>query len=497
MITGSSKAAGKKRAADSAMRDSAKGGEDSSDDEEWEEDDSEEEEIYDEGEEGEEGEEGMDMEGVVRDGCQPSELEGKLYRAGDALAEGETLDFDPSAYTMLHRMNTEWPCLTFDVVQDGLGQQRTKYPLTAFTVAGTQAESADQNKIMCMKLSDLTRTQQDEDDEDDDESDDDGDEPTVDHAEVPHPGTVNRLRLMPGASHICATWADTGHVHMWDLSVQLASLSRKGDGPPASAAGAQRPVHTFAGHADEGYALGFSSVVQGRLASGDCASKIHMWQAAPGGSWAVDPTPFEGHTASVEDLCWSPSEAGVMMSCGCDSTVRVWDVRKKAGSALAVDEGHGTDVNVMSWNHLVNYLVATGADDGSFRIWDLRKLADSTPVALFRWHTKAITSIEWSPHESSTVALTGADDQLTLWDLALEADPEADAAAQTREDLKDIPPQLYFVHQGQRDMKELHWHPQLPGVLSSTAGSSMAPGAHGGSYHIFKPANHGDGPSAQ
>ena len=25
-------------------------------------------------------------------------------------------------------------------------------------------------------------------------------------------GTVNRLRLMPGASHVCATWADTGHV---------------------------------------------------------------------------------------------------------------------------------------------------------------------------------------------------------------------------------------------------------------------------------------------
>ena len=183
---------------------------------------------------------------------------------------------------------------------------------------------------------------------------------------------------------------------------------------------------------------------------------------------------------------WSPSEAGVLMSCGCDSTVRVWDVRKKAGSALSVDEAHGLDVNVMSWNALVNYLVATGADDGSFRIWDLRMLQSAKPVALFRWHKQAVASIEWSPHESSTLAVAGADDQLTLWDLALEADPEAEAAQAGRDDLRDIPPQLYFVHQGQKDIKELHWHPQLPGVLSSTASDS---------YNIFKPANHGDGPA--
>ena len=78
---------------------------------------------------------------------------------------------------------------------------------------------------------------------------------------------------------------------------------------------------------------------QGALASGDCAHKIHVWSGAPGGTWAVDGEAYVGHTASVEDLAWSPAEAGVFMSCGCDSTLRVWDVRKKAGSALHVDEG--------------------------------------------------------------------------------------------------------------------------------------------------------------
>ena len=40
-------------------------------------------------------------------------------------------------------------------------------------------------------------------------------------------------------------------------------------------------------------------------------------------------------------------------------------------------------------------------------------------------------------------------------------------------DGREIPPQLMFVHQGQRNVKEAHWHRQLPGVIVSTAESGM------------------------
>ena len=56
--------------------------------------------------------------------------------------------------------------------------------------------------------------------------------------------------------------------------------------------------------------------------------------------------------------------------------------------------------------------------------------------------------------------------QVVQWDLAVEQDE--DGGGRGGEEV-DVPPQLLFIHQGQSEIKELHWHPQLPGVLITTA----------------------------
>lgn len=44
----------------------------------------------------------------------------------DKLEEGEDLEYDPSAYVMYHSMRTEWPCLSFDILKDNLGDNRQR-----------------------------------------------------------------------------------------------------------------------------------------------------------------------------------------------------------------------------------------------------------------------------------------------------------------------------------------------------------------------------------
>ena len=58
-------------------------------------------------------------------------------------------------------------------------------------------------------------------------------------------------------------------------------------------------------------------------------------------------------------------------------------------------------------------------------------------VGNFNYLGAPITSVEWSPHDSSVLAVS-SDQQLTIWDLSLEAD----AADQ----IPDVPSQLLFVH---------------------------------------------------
>jgi len=54
--------------------------------------------------------------------------------------------------------------------------------------------------------------------------------------------------------------------------------------------------------------------------------------------------------------------------------------------------------------------------------------------------------------------------------LSVERDPEEEAAlGEVLPGAEDLPPQLLFLHMGQKNIKEVHWHRQLPSVLMSTA----------------------------
>jgi hypothetical protein len=77
------------------------------------------------------------------------------------LGKDEILEADESVYVMRHTMNADWPCLSFDVLRDDDGDQRQRFPASAYIVAGTQADAATKNQLSVFKMTQLHKTQKD------------------------------------------------------------------------------------------------------------------------------------------------------------------------------------------------------------------------------------------------------------------------------------------------------------------------------------------------
>lgn len=318
-------------------------------------------------------EEGEEEDEVDAEGASNQENY-KVYLPGQALEENEILEADQSAYEMLHTLNVQWPCLSFDILEDRLGEERKVYPATAYIVAGTQADSPRNNEVIIMKMSQLHKTQHDNNDsdaEDDDDDDEDLDEdPIFEHRSLRHNGNINRIRTMPQQQdqQIAATWSETGKVHIWDVAPFVRSLDTPGTPTPQKTS---QPMYTVSSHGhNEGFAMDWSLLDTGRLLTGDVNKNIYLTFHTQSG-FQSDVEPFRGHQSSVEDLQWSPTEKNVFASCSADQTVRIWDARQKKNDQLKITASE-TDVNVITWNKKVTYLLASGGDDGIFSVWDLR-----------------------------------------------------------------------------------------------------------------------------
>ena len=432
------------------------------------------------------------------------------------LPPDEPLEMDASAYKMYHTLTPEWPSLSFDFLRDALGDARQRFPHSLQAVIGTQADSPENNQLTVLKLSDLSKLPQDDDDEEEDVlSDNDNDEgsssasdegdvdldPIMEHYSLPHYGGVNRVRAMPQMSDIVATWSDIGKVHIYnitDLRARFnASEGKKSLNHPAHTTNNnnQTPVFTHSGHGIEGFALDWSLVKEGHLASGDNNGHIHLWTPRPDGGYEVTPSYESLGNVSVEELQWSPSEGTVFCAAESGGYLSIYDTRAPHRAMLRhlTHETSKADVNVASWNRHVTNLLATGGDDGTLSVWDLRQFSSSAkninnnnvpaapPLARFSCHKTPITSVEWHPTDESMLAVSDTVGAY-IYDLSVEEDTDKQQTIRTTTTtlVADIPPQLLFCHSGSQDFKELHWHPQISSCIMTTAYSG---------FSIFIPSN--------
>uniref|UniRef100_A0A4W3IVA0 Glutamate-rich WD repeat-containing protein 1 n=1 Tax=Callorhinchus milii TaxID=7868 RepID=A0A4W3IVA0_CALMI len=365
------------------------------------------------------------------------------------------MERDPSAYLGA-------PCLSFDILQDRAAAAEvpaSTAPLSLYLCAGTQAETTAlrPETVHNEKHFDV-HSESDSSDDDDDEEDEEK-QPRLEIAMIPYHGTINRVRVSVGRE---GRERGGGREARGEVKARLKRRFTHaiffGGGGVVMGSVCSRLVTGVRG----------GLCVAGRLVTGDVKGRLHVWEPREDGTWSVDQRPLTGHSQSAEDVQWSPNEPTVFASCSVDTSLRVWDIRAPPSAAcmISVPNAHSSDVNVISWNRMEPFLVS-GGDDGAVTVWDLRQLQVSGSVATFKQHRPPITSVQWHPSDPGGFAAAGADDRVTQWDLAVERDGEA-GAEEAR-----LPPQLLFVHEGDNDLKELHWASRYPGVLVTTAHSGF------------------------
>lgn len=395
------------------------------------------------------------------------------------LGPDEVMEADPSVYEMLHNVNLPWPCLSVDVIRDGLGEERRSYPASMMVATGTQASVTGDNETYVLRLTQLGKTLVNEESEDEDEDEEQEHvEPVMESESIARKAETNRIRVEPhgqqSGDYFMASMMSNGEVSINNYGEIYRGLTKPGNVVSKKS----KRGHVLNCHGNvEGYGVDWSPVIgTGALLTGDVSGRIFLTNRTPS-KWDTGKVPYAVNDASIEDIQWSQSEKTVFATAGCDGYVRIWDTRSKKHKPSISVVALASDVNVISWSDKVNYLLASGHDDGSWAVWDLRNFRPGSEkaqaVAEYSFHKSPITSIAFKPADESIVAVSSEDNTVTLWDLAVEADDEE--IKQQKRDIKemaDIPPQLLFVH-WQKHVKEVRWHPQIPGALVSTGADGL------------------------
>ena len=313
---------------------------------------------------------------------------------------------------------------------------------------------------------------------------------------IPHDGHVNRARYMPQNPNIIATKSSNKDVFIFDRT-------------KASAPKDTRQLR-LVGHTEEGYGLSWDPHQAGRVVSGASDQKILMWDLERSGvvtgaqsstTSSVNPIAdaniengslgenvgkvkesaqsapatkpqtiqavqtLNGHSDIVEDVCHHPANANMLLSCGDDKLICVWDLRQGAEPIFKV-EGHSAEVNAVSINFHDPNIFASASSDKTVAMWDQRNLKQK--LHSFEHHTDQVFAVQWSPFAENILASGSTDRRVLIWDV-MQIGEEQD-----QDDSEDGPPELMFMHCGHTDkLNDLSWSPAQDWLMASCADNEV------------------------
>jgi ribosome assembly protein RRB1 len=163
---------------------------------------------------------------------------------------------------------------------------------------------------------------------------------------------------------------------------------------------------------------------------------------------------FKASNSSVECVGF---ENDIIITGSTDHTVKTFSISGELIETISND----SDINALD---VRNSILIFGDDNGKIHKVDL-KTKEKTVI---EWHHTPISFVRWRDNE---IFATGSEEQVCIWDLSLTDEEqsnkderskilntnevESESKDNANDDLKDFPTSLLFVHQGQRNYKDV------------------------------------------
>ncbi|XP_065830452.1 U5 small nuclear ribonucleoprotein 40 kDa protein-like [Oscarella lobularis] len=174
---------------------------------------------------------------------------------------------------------------------------------------------------------------------------------------------------------------------------------------PTRTSSLQAPIMLLTGHEGELYTAKFSPTGD-ILASAGFEKQIFLWNVfGECENFGV----LKGHAGAIMELHFSTDGSNIF-SCATDKTVAVWDT--ETGNRIKKLRGHTSYVNSCCPSRRGDQLVVSGSDDSTVKLWDVRK---KEPVQSFQ-SSYQVTSVCFND-TAEQIMSGGLDNDIKVWDL--------------------------------------------------------------------------------
>jgi len=226
------------------------------------------------------------------------------------------------------------------------------------------------------------------------------------------------------------------------------------------------PVRSLDSHGGQPvHGLSFSPSDTRFVSCGD-DSTVRVWDWARG----EEERSLEGHLWDVKCCEWHP-RSSVIASGSKDHLAKLWDPRiGGTSSQLATLYGHKNTVTKVSWNNNGNWLL-TASRDQLIKLYDIRTMRE---MASLRGHHKEVTSMAWHPLYETVFASGGMDGTLLYWNVGPGGYETPAARVPFAHDMAvwdmEWHPSGSVLATGSNDRQTKFWARNRPGSTSGPAG---------------------------